>query len=160
MILTDEQQSFLDQVVIDKWLVNSDTGLIDVDGDVGMSDMNLTEISVKFGNVTGYFNCGFNKLTSLVGAPQSVGGCFDCSYNKLTNFLNGLKSVGDDLICYNSQLVSLEGFPVSLGGFFHIDLSYIKQDYYHVIIPEIEEIIFKVIKIYNPRKYYSIQRSI
>jgi hypothetical protein len=69
----------------------------------------------------------------LVGAPQSVGGGFSCSYNQLT---------------------SLVGAPKSVGGLFYIDLSYIDKKYYHVIIPEIEELISKGIRLYNPDEYY------
>ena len=35
--------------------------------------------------VGGYFYCYDNKLESLEGAPSSVGGYFDCSYNQLKN---------------------------------------------------------------------------
>jgi hypothetical protein len=51
-------------------------------------------------------------------------------------------------------LSSLEGAPQSVGGLFYIDLSYIDNKYYHVIIPEIEELIYKGIKIYKPEEYY------
>jgi hypothetical protein len=72
----------------------------------------------------------------------------------LTNFLNGPKSVGDNFICHDNQLVSLEGLPESIGGFFYIKLGEIDKKYYHVIIPKIEELSYKGIKLYNQEEYY------
>ena len=46
------------------------------------------------------FYCPYNKLTSLEGAPQSVGGSFRCRYNKLT---------------------SLKGFPMEIKGVVDLD---------------------------------------
>jgi hypothetical protein len=49
MMLTNKQKSFLENVFIGTWSINSDTNLIDVEGNLLMSDMRLTEIPVKFG---------------------------------------------------------------------------------------------------------------
>jgi hypothetical protein len=92
---TDRQKSFLDKVVSGKWSINSDTGLVDVDGNVFMSDMKLTEIPVKFGKVTGNFNCADNQLNSLIGAPKSVGGDFNCSNNKVKFTINDVLAISD-----------------------------------------------------------------
>jgi hypothetical protein len=175
MKLTKEQKSFLDKVVNGVWSINSDTNLIDVNGNVSMSRMNLTKIPVKFGKVTGNFDCHENELTSLVGAPQLVGGNFYCSYNQLTSLTRAPQSVGEGFYCHANQLTSLLGAPQSVRGgfncsynqltsltgapqlvkdFFYIDLSYIDKKYYHVIIPEIEELISKGINLYKPDEYY------
>jgi hypothetical protein len=119
MILTKKESSFLHKVVEGTWSINSNTGLVDVDGSVDMSYMSLTEMPVKFGNVSGYFYCTRNQLTNLHGAPKSVGYDFCCSYNKLTN---------------------LVGAPEIIGGCFIVYLGNIDKKYYHVI-PEIEEMI-------------------
>ena len=58
-------------------------GLVDVDASVDLSYIRLTKLPLQFGKVTGNFNCGNNKLTSLEGAPQSVGGDFYCDNNPL-----------------------------------------------------------------------------
>jgi hypothetical protein len=42
------------------------------------------------------------------------------------------------------------GSPQSVGGLFYIDLSYIDKKYYHVIIPEIEEMLGMGIKFDYP----------
>lgn len=36
---------------------------------------------------TNNFNCSYNLLTTLVGAPKEVKGTFDCTYNRLINLL-------------------------------------------------------------------------
>jgi hypothetical protein len=135
------------------YTIHSD-GTVDVNGDVGMDNMNLTEMRVKFGKVTGNFNCPENQLASLEGAPQSVGGDFNCSYNQLTSLVGAPQSVGGDFICIRNNLSSMVGAPQSVGFLFYIDLSYIYKKYYHVIIPEIEELISKGINLYKPDKYY------
>jgi hypothetical protein len=118
MIITKEQKAFLGKVVRGEWSINPDTGLVDVVGSVIMSYCNLTEIPVKFGEVTSYFNCSNNQLTSLVGAPQSV------------------------------------------GSLFCINLSDIDKKYYHVIIPQIEEMIESGIVLENPDEcYYSYKEA-
>jgi hypothetical protein len=101
-----------------KYTKNSD-GSYDIQGDVDISEMRLTKFPVKFGKVTGYFNCLFNNLTSLQEAPQSVGGDFNCSYNKLTSLQGAPQSVGGDFYCSHNNLTSLEGAPQSVGGDFY-----------------------------------------
>jgi len=102
---------------IKNYIINGD-GSIDVDGDVDLSNKGLTKLPLKFNNVSGYFDCGFNKLESLEGAPQSLGGYFDCSYNRLTTLEGGPKSVGGHFYCSWNKLTKLEGAPQSVGGYF------------------------------------------
>jgi hypothetical protein len=63
--------------------------------------------------------CNGNRLTSLVGAPQSVGGYFSCSRNRLTSLIGAPQSVGGDFYCDDNQFTSLEGAPQSVGGIFN-----------------------------------------
>jgi len=97
-------------------------GLIDVNGNVYITNKKLTSIPVQFGHVGGYFICGNNNLTSLQGAPQSVGGNFGCSNNKLTSLQGAPQSIGGNFGCDNNNLTSLQGAPQSVGGYF--DCSY------------------------------------
>jgi hypothetical protein len=106
------------------YTINED-GTIDViasrffRGDVDLSNKGLTELPLKFRNVTGYFYCYDNKLTSLEGSPQSVGGRFDCGdNNQLTSLEGGPREVGGNFYCGNNHLTSLEGCPQSVGGSF------------------------------------------
>ncbi len=96
-LLTPEQRIFLKTVCSkpNRWRVNKKTGMIDVDVDVNMNHLELTEIPIKFGRVQGRFSCSYNNLTTLKNCPDWVGGSFDCSRNNLT---------------------SLEGFPVFIKG--------------------------------------------
>jgi hypothetical protein len=103
---------------IENYTINKD-GLIDVYGDVHLHNKELTKLPLKFGDVTGNFNCRINQLISLEGAPKSVGGGFYCDSNKLTSLEFGPKSVGSDFNCNGNQLTSLEFFPKWVGGNFY-----------------------------------------
>ena len=59
--------------------------IVNINGDVYLSDKSLTNIPVKFGEITGVFYCRRNKLTSLEFSPQTVSGSFYCGDNKLTS---------------------------------------------------------------------------
>lgn len=115
-------------------------GLVNVDGDVNISDRGLDKIPVKFGRVSGYFDCSLNNnlvtlegsprsvggdfyssninLTNLKGAPESVGGDFYCTHSKLTSLEGAPNSVARDFVCRSNRLTSLEGAPNSVGGGF------------------------------------------
>jgi hypothetical protein len=82
---------------ITNYTINDD-GSIDVNGNVDLSYISLTKLPLKFRNVSGYFWCDHNELTSLEGGPSSVGG---------------------DFYCHNNRLTSLEGCPSSVGGSFY-----------------------------------------
>ena len=102
---------------IENYTINN--GLVDVDGDVDLSSKKLTKLPIKFGNVSGHFNCVNNQLTTLEGAPESVGGDFNCAYNQLTSLKGGPQKVGDNFYCSSNQLTTLEGAPKSVGGIFN-----------------------------------------
>jgi len=118
--LTPEQIEFLDKYAPGRWSINSETGLVDVDGDFICSFQNLTDFSgVRFGSVSGNFWCHSNQLSSLEGAPQSVGGNFWCHDNGLSSLEGAPQSVGGDFDCSLNRLRSLEGAPRSVGGGFY-----------------------------------------
>jgi hypothetical protein len=103
---------------IENYTINED-GSIDVDGNVSLSSQGLTELPLRFRNVTFNFWCSNNNLTSLVGSPQSVGGDFFCYSNQLKTLEGCPKSVGGDFFCYNNKLKTLEGSPKSVGEGFY-----------------------------------------
>ena len=105
---------------IRKYKINED-GSIDVSGDVNLSYKGLSELPLKFRNITGDFYCNSNQLISLEGSPQSVGGYFECNNNQLTSLEGCTQTVGGDFYCYKNQLISLEGCPKSVGGDFFCD---------------------------------------
>jgi hypothetical protein len=86
-------------------------GAVDVDDGVNIQSKRLDILPLKFGEVTGNFTCGRNRLTSLEGSPHTVGGHFSCGENQLTSLVGGPSSVGGDFYCYKNDLKSFEGFP-------------------------------------------------
>ena len=78
----------------------------------------------------GYFACNDNKLTSLEGAPSSVGGSFSCHNNELTSLEGSPASVGGYFVCHNNQLTSFEGIHKilkSMNGTFYADNNPLKS---------------------------------
>ncbi len=97
-----------------------ENGLVNVNGNVNLSKKRLTELPVRFGTVTGYFYCYYNKLTSLKGCPKEVQGDFDCSNNLLTDLIGSPNTVGDGFYCINNkQLTSLVGAPELIEDVFY-----------------------------------------
>jgi hypothetical protein len=114
--LTPDQTFFLDKFVRGTWTLNS-KGKIDVEGDFLAHREDLTDfMSLKFGRVTGDFRCDGNRLTSLDGAPSTVGGEFHCDNNRLTSLKGGPTKVGGDFNCRNNLITSLEDGPGEVGG--------------------------------------------
>ena len=112
---------------------------VKVTGDVVLSGLGLTKIPINFTEVGGNFDCAYNKLTSLEGAPkevggsfhcwknqlsslegspEKVGGSFDCTDNKLTSLVGAPEKVGRDLSCHDNPLKSSKGKPEYIGGGF------------------------------------------
>ncbi len=111
--LTQEQKNWLDKCTkYGNWSVNPRTGLVDVDGGFDCYNLGLKDFKgVRFGQVSRNFNCSNNSLTSLEGAPQSVGGDFDCSDNELKSLEGVPQSVSGYFSCSHNELKSLEGLP-------------------------------------------------
>jgi hypothetical protein len=52
--------------------------------------------------VPGSFDCSENNLTSLKGAPQTVGENFNCKENKLTSLKGAPQKVGRNFYCFRN----------------------------------------------------------
>jgi hypothetical protein len=113
----EEIHSICKKYDIKNYTINED-GSIDVGGNVSFHNKGLTELPLKFRKVSGYFDCAYNKLTSLEGAPREVGGYFVCYDNKLKSLSGAPEKVVGGFNCHNNQLKSLEGFPREVGGHF------------------------------------------
>jgi len=114
---------------IDNYTIRPD-GLVDVDGSV-ILDMQLTKIPVKFGIVTGYFDCSYNDFTSLIGCPERVEGSFYCDHNQLTSLEGCPRKVGGTFECSHNRLTSLKGCPEKVGNIFYCDhnpVHFTKED--------------------------------
>jgi hypothetical protein len=130
-----------------KYTLNKDNS-IDVEGNVDISSLKLTELPVKFGKingdfycyrnqltslehcpttVTGDFKCFSNKLTSLKGCPV-VTGNFRCSYNQLTSLKHAPTTVTGDFYCHINQLTSLEHGPITVSGDFYFANNKFPED--------------------------------
>ena len=103
---------------IENYTINPD-GSIDVDGDVDLTEWNLTKLPLKFNKVSGSFLCYDNYLTSLDGCPKEVVGNFNCARNNLTNLIGGPKEVGGYFDCSDNKLTSLDGCPKEVICGFH-----------------------------------------
>jgi len=99
---------------IKNYTINDDMS-ISVNGNV---DLSYKSIPIKFKEVTGYFYCSNNQLTSLKGCPETVGGSFYCHCNQLTSLKGCPETVGGHFNCHYNQLTSLEYCPESVGGHF------------------------------------------
>ena len=136
--LTEDQIDWLNECPAGRWHLNPSTGLVDVDGDFDCRGQGLEDFEgVRFDHVEGYFFCGKNQLTSLVGAPQTVKSFFcdnnrltslkgapqtvehfDCEYNQLTSLKGSPQTVGGNFSCRKNQLTSLVGAPETIDGGF------------------------------------------
>ena len=121
--LTQEQKDWLDECTFDgSWSVNSQTGLVDVNGTFSCEGQILRDFKgVRFGDVVGDFACSANSLTSLEGAPHSVGVDFHCYHNSLTSLEGAPQKVGGDFDCSHNSITSLEGAPREVGGDFNCE---------------------------------------
>jgi hypothetical protein len=127
---------------IKNYIINDDLS-IDVDGDVYLWNKGLTKLPLKFNKVNGHFNCSYNRLTSLEGAPKEVNRNFNCNNNQLTSLEGAPKKVNrfecatnqltsfkfspseikGRFICTNNKLFSFEHLPVNIGDYIHYDFN-------------------------------------
>ena len=70
-------------------------------GNVDLSDLYLKQLPeiLKDVSINGHFFCSNNNLTSLDGAPNTVGEDFYCGDNKLTSLTGAPKTVGGHFYC-------------------------------------------------------------
>ena len=131
--LTKRQENFLNRNLGNSakkysrpgaWTLNPQTGLVDVDGDFYCLEKKLKDFKgIRFGRVSGNFNCGQNELTSLEGAPLQVGGNFTCSFNPIGSLVGAPQEVGGYFACIKNNLSSLEGAPQKVGDGFDCQVN-------------------------------------
>jgi len=96
---------------------------VEVRGNFNCHSNNLTSLEGAPKTVGGDFKCHSNNLTSLEGAPKTVGGAFLCDDNNLTSLSGGPVTVGGNFNCRRNKLTSLEGIPKTINDHFIIDES-------------------------------------
>ena len=69
--------------------------------------MNTDNVTKNFQH-SKHFYCSYNDLTSLEGAPSSVGRDFWCDYNLLTSLKGAPKFVGDGFYCNHKPVTFTE----------------------------------------------------
>ena len=120
---------------IKSWLVSkgihnyeiTPEGEVNVNGGVALVSYNITTIPVQFGVVTGVFDCSYNKLTSLKGAPFKVGKAFVCLSNELTSLEHAPLEVVGGFYC-NINHISTQAFmdfalsPRKIPGYMQLDI--------------------------------------
>jgi len=112
--------AWLERVGVENYTLQEDAQygwVVDVMGGVVLENLGLQQLPVKFNRVTGSFSCRYNQLTSLLGAPHTVGGSFDCNHNCLTSLQYAPVSVGHGFYCDHNDLRSLRHCPQTLKVF-------------------------------------------
>lgn len=130
LLIKYRPEDLLDILGIENYTINDDES-VDVNGDVNIRDnligeklpfwkFRVKKLPIKFGKVTGNFNCDDGYLETLEGCPNYVGGMFKCSNNKLINLKGSPSDVGGHYYCNNNNLKSLDGsMSLEIGGSFH-----------------------------------------
>jgi hypothetical protein len=76
--------------------------------DIKLSNKDLTKLPKDLSKeVVGGFDCSYDQLTSLKGAPKKVNGFFNCNYNRLTTLEGGPKYIGRWFSCEDNPNLSL-----------------------------------------------------
>jgi hypothetical protein len=120
--LSPAQESFLNNCTEGSWSINPQTGLVDVNGTFRCAEMDISDfMGIRFGHVSGDFDCFANNLITLEGSPRTVRGNFSCWENKLTSLKGAPDSVDEDFNCKNNKLTTLDGSPRTVGRFFYCD---------------------------------------
>jgi hypothetical protein len=104
----EDIESICKKYGIKNYTINED-GTIDVDGDVYLYNKALNRLPLKFGKVSGYFDCSDNKLTSLEGSPREVGFDFYCDKNKLESLEGISKYISGLINCEANKLIDAKG---------------------------------------------------
>jgi hypothetical protein len=117
----------------ESWLILLDhevheDGSVSIQEDVNLSYLQIQRLPFNFKNVKGDFMCYMDNLTSLQGAPISVGGDFFCYYNNLSSLKGAPISVEGSFNCKFNKLASLQGAPEKIGGQF-LSSQFSDKDY-------------------------------
>jgi hypothetical protein len=94
---------------IKDYTINKDL-TIDVDGDVNLRNLNITEIPLNFNKVMGKFCIVNTKIKSLKGCPKYIGSDFELFFCKdLESFEHGPTYVGGNIDAFSTGIKSLKG---------------------------------------------------
>jgi len=119
-----EVTNWLEDHQVKNFTINTDLS-VDVEGNVDISECNLSTIAIQFSYIGGNFDCKDNALTSLKGAPRIVKGIFNCNQNQLESLIDGPQIVGADYFCEFNNLKNLKGSPQMITGKFNCSSNYL-----------------------------------
>ena len=132
----EEIEAWLNQFQIKNYeLIKDDEYgyIVNVNGDIDLRNKDLINISVKFNNIKGSFNCGYNQIISLEGSPEIIKGNFNCSFNNLT--IEGLKYIPEIV---NGNFISFANlFELNVSDF--SDFNSFKQRIHEILNIETEQ---------------------
>lgn len=105
-VIDQIQLDLFKRLGITKYRIDSNDGYAIVDQDVNASNYGDPDIllKLKIKRVMGNFNCSYNLLSSLAGAPSNVEGNFNCSHNLLTSLEGAPRKIGGVLCCNNNAV--------------------------------------------------------
>ncbi len=113
------------------YTVNSNNS-VDVDGGVKFWNKRLESIPLNFNIVNGYFECGYNYLTSLKGCPVRVGNGFSCRNNDLTSLQYSPRFMENgNFHCGWNKIESLQYCTELIRGRFYCDYNKLTSLQYH-----------------------------
>jgi hypothetical protein len=117
---------------LENYTINPDD-TIDVDGNVNLHNKlgDMEKLPVKFGKVSGSFDCSNHKLTTLESCPNYVGDDFYCYNNKLTT-LKGIEKceIIRNFYCRNNNIPPenyIYILTAKIGGYISTDNTQIKN---------------------------------
>ncbi len=123
----DSIEKICKQYSIRDYTIKKD-GSIDVYGSVDLSYRGLEKLPLKFNEVSGYFRCSYNNLTTLEGSPR-ISGKFICTKNELTSLEHSPKVVHGDFYCVSNYLKTLKDGPERVMGSYHCNYNEIVDLY-------------------------------
>ena len=78
---------------------------------------NLLGSKIKFGRVSGHFDCSNLIESDMVGLPHEIGGNFDCSNSGIISLSGSPINIGGDFNCSGNRLPrNISDGPVCIGG--------------------------------------------
>lgn len=102
----DDIAQWLNDMDIKHYIIHNNLK-VDVEHNVNLSRKNLNFIPVQFGQVKGFFDCSFNQLRSLDGAPLLVGSHYSCHTNKLLDLEGVPEVIHGNFYCLDNLIRSL-----------------------------------------------------
>ena len=88
-----------------------DDGYVSVDGHCTYEAGGPSRFPVNFKHVSGNFDCSTNLLSSLKGAPETVGGSFTCRRTGIRSLEYCPTKIGHSFDCGRNPIESLKGCP-------------------------------------------------